>query len=764
VGRIDPALTTYDAKKGGIDIDFSPTFYSTEKNITAALNLIRTLPELKPHFEEWQIEREKSARQLVTIPLPGRDGAVEVLTKPQSKNGTIVCGPVNSSLKYNKKLKNLDRKILAIETEAGGVFEVANSHGVPVLSIRGISDFADNGKKELEEKSGGAVRKVAASNAATFLKLQLKNSRFLDILKQRRELTDASKTFEFNFAPVPANDVSKVLQTLNEQIEQRLRELCPEFRLLPKGYHLPIPRVRMVNQQSGVGEYSVAPPVNVRDVVAESRMSFLNLPRTYPDQSLPWVIADDLLTVEIEGKQILPIVLNAELVRPPKSDFESVSELPINQYCDLLGTQIVFIIENIPFSSKSRLNFLIGQINAYTNARFLLIDRSDVNLLIESEFVASLSAKIYDVCEISFGEIAHFIQKNFEMSGSEAEVIALRLRDTFTRFDLSAHPSYFAGIPRETLSALLQANRRAELIQLAVDGFLTFLVADDRADITLSRTTRSRFLKRLAVALRVEKESFDEAKLVAFTMEFANEHDFEIDPIAFIQSFVEKGLIYFDLNEVRISLPFIESYILASELNVREDLAVRYFQVDDPDFDLATFDLYAEIGASPKIVGEVQAQIELSIEVLERRSAGRHILLTNEILPSSLRDSGRIRALQTRLRNAIDDIQSSQDSKDEKQRLLDLADEIKSRTAKQYRDKIDDDSRETAESEERLEASLRAWAIGVILLGSGAEHLTANTKRRIAAYLIKITSLIWDEWTRYVGGTDIEQIKSELLS
>jgi hypothetical protein len=71
---------------------------------------------------------------------------------------------------------------------------------------------------------------------------------------------------------------------------------------------------------------------------------------------------------------------------------------------------------------------------------------------------------VFQLSGVSFLEIAHFVQKNFGMTGSEAEVIALRLRDTFRSFDLSAHPTHFAGISRGIVSALLQANRRAELI------------------------------------------------------------------------------------------------------------------------------------------------------------------------------------------------------------------------------------------------------------------------------------------------------------
>ena len=145
------------------------------------------------------------------------------------------------------------------------------------------------------------------------------------------------------------------------------------------------------------------------------------------------------------------------------------------------------------------MNFLESEVKKHYYAKFLFVTRSDPNIVAQSEFCVSISADIFELSPISFAAITHFIQKYFSMNNNEAEVIALRLKRMFEQFDLTAHPTYFAGIMKDTLAALLQANRRAELVQLAVDGFLTFVVADNKADVTLSRTTRACFLRSLAV-------------------------------------------------------------------------------------------------------------------------------------------------------------------------------------------------------------------------------------------------------------------------
>ena len=77
---------------------------------------------------------------------------------------------------------------------------------------------------------------------------------------------------------------------------------------------------------------------------------------------------------------------------------------------------------------------------------------------------------------------------------------------------------------------------------------------------------------------------FDQEQLVAFARSFSQEYDFGIDPIAFIGSFVDSGILHFDNDNVKFALPFIESYLLASEMASAPTQAARYFEIDN-DFD-----------------------------------------------------------------------------------------------------------------------------------------------------------------------------------
>ena len=368
---------------------------------------------------------------------------------------------------------------------------------------------------------------------------------------------------------------------------------------------------------------------------------------------------------------------------------------------------------------------------------------------------------MYNLCDVSFGEIASFLQRSFSMSGSQAEVVAKRLWDTFHAFDLSAHPTYFAGIPRETLMALLHAHRRVELLQLAVDGFLTVVVAEDKSDVALSRTTRARFLSNIVVDLHLELRSYSSAELVEAADEFAQEQDFDIDALDFIQAFERKGILHFEDGKVAFSLPFIERYLLARRLAEREDLARQYFDMDSKTFHPQVFDLYAEMGAHEVIKERVVAEMERSMVAVKPLVGDEHILLTNDINPRWGASAAHVTQLRKRLTKAVSDVQEGRSDREDKQRILDLRERIGSGHAARARATIKE---ERSEELAKLCDAVISFQIGVMLLGSGAEALRADEKRTLALRLVELASSIVDVWTRRIRDFDFANFRKYYLS
>ena len=81
--------------------------------------------------------------------------------------------------------------------------------------------------------------------------------------------------------------------------------------------------------------------------------------------------------------------------------------------------------------------------------------------------------------------------------------------------------------------------------------------------------------------------------------------------------------------------------MLADELNNEDKLASQYFDIDQDDFDLETFDIYAEIGASNTLFARVIRSLTESIEQRNSASDEEHILLTSEVRPALLGKADR---------------------------------------------------------------------------------------------------------------------------
>ena len=87
-------------------------------------------------------------------------------------DGSIASGPVVGAAKqFIEWLKKINRNYLALEMESGGVLSSVYSHSEPksTLILRGISDFGDDRKKELDSIGKGGIRRYAMNNTIRLL-------------------------------------------------------------------------------------------------------------------------------------------------------------------------------------------------------------------------------------------------------------------------------------------------------------------------------------------------------------------------------------------------------------------------------------------------------------------------------------------------------------------------------------------------------------------------------------------------------------------
>jgi nucleoside phosphorylase len=744
----------------GTDIAFSPTHYDASMELVVAFARNK-LALNKSGFEEWQHNREVVSKNALPGEFVGRKGKKESLTKPKAIEGTIACGSVSADKKYNAKLRAIDRKVLAVETESGGFFAIAKHKGIPAITVRGISDYAEGDKAKFEEETNGKARNIAAENAITFLTYQLSTKLLLDFAETLRVKRDRADQPSLIDAP-KKEPVTELVLEQSRSFDERLRELSPSYGLQAQGYHLPIPRVRVSKNSAGMAERDLGHPTEIRSIMRDNRVIIVSVPKEYPDYSLSWILANELLSTEVSGKQIVSAVVEGQHFRPHRVGVEQLVDRRLLAMATSDDVRLVVLIDDFDFSSKARSDFLADQVNSYPSVSFVITTRDRRNTVFETAFAGASAATFSCVDEVSFMEIAFFLQKQFSLSAPASEVVATRLRNTFSEFDLSAHPSYFAGIPKDTLQRLLDANRRGELIQLAVAGYLSFVVAGDDQELKLSRSTRETFLSELAFAINVNKKEFSEADLIGYVEQVKKKHDYAVSAFQFVQSFISKGILQIYDEKVRFTLPFIESYLLARRLWAYPADAARYFDLKSEPFDFACFALYSEMGASEQVKVSVANALAACISELELKDGEQHILLGNSLKPAMLNDVARLETINTRIRQFVSEVEGEKDNREAKQKLIDASEHVRRRANEESSPPKPDDEKDDAF--ETLAKASKVWHVAVSLLGAGVENLEACTKRSLIRQIIALTVLVLHHWTKKLSEVDFAEMHAQFIN
>src|ERR1044072_1727011 len=149
-----------DAEAGGLS--FRPTF-----NQIGALDFdrVRAFRDDPVAYPKWQQECLGAARLV---------GLGELARPPELHLEAIASGNnVVKSRAFGRQLQEkISSKIKAVEMEARGLYQALYIHArrTDALMIRGVSDYADETKTELEKKSKDAWRTFAAANSARLLR------------------------------------------------------------------------------------------------------------------------------------------------------------------------------------------------------------------------------------------------------------------------------------------------------------------------------------------------------------------------------------------------------------------------------------------------------------------------------------------------------------------------------------------------------------------------------------------------------------------
>lgn len=739
-------------------VELSPKSYAISAELSASFRFLRSYPALKDGLASW-VEQAKDRRAKL-LGEKGNIGLTEEMTQsPIAEIGPMISGPVVASTAFKDALKKIDRKVLAVETESAGVCRAAAAVSIPCITIRGISDHADVNKNALERTTKMAARQLAAENAISYFALQLRNPTFMEIASNHHQDANQPQLFKCN-----ESEPNKIFSKISGEIDAYLQKMSPEYKLRPNNASLPIPRVMKDITDDEIEDFSSIRPKHIFEAIRDNRTIFIKIPKSYPNQTIAWSISQSLLRSEVDGKQILPLVASGDELTPPSKGIEHATGINPNDAAILQHFTPVLIVNEPQFHSQPKMNFLIAEIQKYASCPVIIISRSEYPTEQIDRLKADLGLIDHSTAPVPFHEIASYLETAFEMSSAQADSVASRLDETFSKFRLHTHPAYFAGLQEATLDALIQANQRAELIQLAVDGLLSFVVAFDESKVILTRTTREEFLSNLAFEIRVEKRTFTKDGLYIFVNEFAAKKALEIQPEEFLRGYFAVGLLN-DANErISFSVPFLEAYLLSERLRNDSTAAVRYFDPRHTEFDQFTFDLYVERGACEEVVSAICA---FSKDILKDCDETENVYLAKLVKPRALSSPQMLLNWAEQLGEAtvrMAENSGSKEVRNEKQQLLDTRSAVRGKVA--ARDPMSNQDLPEATKAEfaRLDALSRASTLLATLIGSGAERLDGEVKERIANLVLEILEKFLHHWTINRMGVNFKELRQELQS
>lgn len=170
VDNYQHAAKAVTGEAGGLEFQLSGNVFQGPHFLLQVARNLRWMPESAEVFRSWKSATAVRREELDLPPGLTKDTADYVVAPIAS--GDVV----SAASEFSRWLRaHRDRNLTAIEMEGAGAAYAAYARieGVPVLVVRGISDFADERKSELDKIASrdgkGALRRYATLNAVDLL-------------------------------------------------------------------------------------------------------------------------------------------------------------------------------------------------------------------------------------------------------------------------------------------------------------------------------------------------------------------------------------------------------------------------------------------------------------------------------------------------------------------------------------------------------------------------------------------------------------------
>lgn len=737
--------------KGIMRIKYDPEHYPSTEAIAKSLDRSRLSATGSSPYSAWKKACAMvNEGRLVGLNTQSLGHPTSYFFSPEGTSGKVAStNMVLADSQAVEDVRECGRKMACVDTESAGFARACQQMiDLPSIVIRGISDTADEQKKIAEAEFKNVFRSIAASNAALFLHHNL--SRMLESVRKPTATNPAEK-----------EDPQTVAISVNEkQIKDELQRRSVVFKMLENEQKMPVPRMRSVGYLSEAEAKKRPPELEIEQVLSENSRVVVQLPNHYPDAALPWLFGHLLTEATLHNRYTIPVFVKWSEFGPPRNSLVAqLDERNLGFAKNSKLYHLVFVILDVRLGSKTKAQYLTQQASEFNNATIMLFpDRNETNV-VENEIEQQFSPEVFQVEGISFASVTRYVQSNFGMAMDEAEMVAARLMSTFRNYRLKVQPTFLASIQKDTVLSFIDANQRGELIELAVAGLLSLIVADDPSKVKLRRGTRERFLAQLAVNLYSQKLKYDEQGLEDYVRDYAREMGFDIEAKQFIKGFVDNGIIAFEGGKAEIAVPVIRTYMLAKGLVANEGEGIRYFDLNQSTFDYATFDLFSEFNNDGKLYSIVSKKLDESINFFEQKVAKYNTKIEDGKYRSTLLSRTlNFSKMSDELTKAAEQLIEVTSLVSEKQAKIDVQSEIaRSSTAKS----VDISDPDSFKSEH---VAIARFLAAVVLLGAAAEKMVDTNKIDIIEKVLKLAALISTDLLTIYSAFDAESAVEEAIA
>lgn len=348
-------------KSGASRIKYDPDSYPSDESIVKILDRSRLSATGASTYNKWAQACELvNTGLLAGITTKKLGKPVAFFKKPEATNGKIAStNMVLADAHAIEDVKQCGRKMACVDTESAGFAKAClEQNFLHSISIRGISDNADETKKLVEEDYKNTFRRLAASNAALFLHMNL--SEIISSVSQQSALETKSLSPSPTINPIAANE---------GHIKSELHQRSLAFKAVGQDKTIPVPRLRLVAEAGPNIRGQQQPEQEIEEILTSNDRILVKWPQNYPDSALPWLFASLLADNPTKSRYTVPVCIKWTEFGPPKNSLDAHLELLGLLFCkNKLEYQIVFFIIDAQLGSRSKAQYLSDQFKSFSNA------------------------------------------------------------------------------------------------------------------------------------------------------------------------------------------------------------------------------------------------------------------------------------------------------------------------------------------------------------------------------------------------------------